>query len=257
MYLIMIGLLCIIYYIVPSKYRWVVLLGGNVVFYGASGLDNLVFLSLSILVTYGIANKMGKIQEEFNEIKKQGIYNRRELKEIRKTYTERKQRYLKVGLFVVIGILVVVKYTNFVLKNVYSLAGLLHIETEGMLVKLIVPMGISFYTFQMISYLVDVYNNNQEPQKNLLRYALYASFFPSVVQGPIPRYHNLGTQLEQEHPLELDNIRDGVFLILWGLVKKLVLAERLNLFVNEIYGNYTSYQGVILVVATVFYSIQI
>lgn len=257
MYLIMIGLLCIIYYIVPSKYRWVVLLGGNVVFYGASGLDNLVFLSLSILVTYGIANKMGKIQEEFNEIKKQGIYNRKELKEIRKTYTERKQRYLKVGLFVVIGILVVVKYTNFVLKNVYSLAGLLHIETEGMLVKLIVPMGISFYTFQMISYLVDVYNNNQEPQKNLLRYALYASFFPSVVQGPIPRYHNLGTQLEQEHPLEFDNIRDGVFLILWGLVKKLVLAERLNLFVNEIYGNYTSYQGVILVVATVFYSIQI
>ena len=256
-YLIFIAVLCAVYYIVRPKQRWMVLLFGNVIFYLASGWDNFIFLFVSVVVSYYVSLKMGRNHAEFKAIKKQGIYDRKELKAVKEQYAKKRRHYLLFGLFVVLGILIVVKYTNFLLGNVVSVINLFGANVDNMVIDLVVPLGISFYTFQMISYMVDVYNGNTKPQENFFRYALYSSFFPSVVQGPIPRYEKLGKQLEEEHSFDFDHIRDGVMLILWGLVKKLVLAERLAIFVAEIYGNYTSYEGVILVLATVAFSIEI
>lgn len=256
-YLVFIAIACAIYYIVRPKYRWIVLLSGNLVFYFASGGDNFIFLLVSVVTSYYVALKMGKNHAEFKALKKQGIYDRKELKEIKQEYAKKRCSYLLLGLFVVIGILVVVKYTNFILGNVTRVMNIFGAGMDKMVVDLVVPLGISFYTFQMISYLMDVYNGNTKPQENFFRYVLYSSFFPSVVQGPIPRYDKLGKQLEEEHVLDFDNIKEGVMLILWGLVKKLVLAERLAVFVNEIYGNYQNYEGVILMLATAAFSVQI
>ena len=255
-FLFFVAALFIVYYIMPSKLRWIVLLIGNVIFYVASGWDNFVFLLASILISYFVGVKMSNLQDEFKDIKKSGTYDRQELKDIKAGYTKRRRRYLQAGLVGVIGILVVVKYTNFLLGNVHSLLDALGFANERITVKMIIPLGISFYTFQTIAYLVDVYNG-MTAQKNIFKYALYSSFFPSVVQGPIPRYSELGTQLFEEHKFNGSNVVDGLTLILWGLVKKLVLAEKLALFVSEIYDNYASYDGVILVLATVLYSIQI
>ena len=151
----------------------------------------------------------------------------------------------------------VVKYTNFVLGNIYKVQSLFGWQGDPMVVKLIVPMGVSFFTFQIISYLVDVYKGDAKAQRNFLRYTLYSSFFPSVVQGPIPRYSQLGTQLETPQKFKFENVRDGAVIIMWGFAKKLILAERLAVFVNTIYDDYTSYRGVILMIATVAFSIQI
>lgn len=255
-YFLFITFTCGMYYIVKSQYRWIVLLLANFVFYAAAGWDNLIFLATTIVITYLVTVKMSDLQQECKDTIKQGEYDRKQKKEIKETYKKKQRRYLQVGLFAVIGTLIVVKYTNFILGNVCSLLNLVGVSNDGMVLKLVVPLGISFYSFQMIAYLMDVYNG-EEAQRSFFKYALYSSFFPSVVQGPIPRYHHLGEQLYEGHAFQIENIRIGAMQILWGLVKKLVLAEKLAIFVNKIYGNYDSYEGVILMVATAAFSIQI
>ena len=255
--LIFLVLACCTYYLCPLKIRWVVLLGANMVFYVASGWDNLLYLLGAIVISYLVTLKIGKLHEEFKAIKKTGEYDRKQLKEIKGQYEKKRKRYLVIGLVAVILALVVVKYTNFILKNVHSVLSIAGIERDYVTVNILVPLGVSFFTFQIISYMVDVHKENAVVQKNFFRYALYVSFFPSVTQGPIPRYNQLGMQLEQPQRFSYDNIRDGAVLILWGFAKKLILAERLAIFVNSIYDNYTSYTGVILMIATVAFSFQI
>lgn len=256
-YLIFLAIVCLVYYIFPLKARWIVLLAANIIFYAASGWDNLLYLFCAILVSYYSALKMGENHEKFLERKKTGDYDRKQLKILKSEFEKKRRKYLLFALFTVIGALCVVKYTNFALENVNQLLGIAGIERDSMTVKLIVPLGVSFFTFQIISYLVDVYKGDIPAQKNFLRYALYISFFPSVTQGPIPRYSQLGIQLETPHKFQYDNIRDGAIWIIWGFAKKLILAERLSVFVNCIYDDYTSYTGIILVLATIAYSIQI
>ena len=255
-YIFFVIALVIFYYIVRPKYRWYVLLFGNLVFYYMAGWDNLVFLVLSLVISYFVAIRIDKLQGEFLDIKKRGAYDRKELKIIKEKYNKRKHRFLTFGLGSIIVVLVILKYANFILGNVHNILDLFGISNKKIVLNLVVPMGISFYTFQMIAYLMDVYNG-EKAQKNFLKYALYSSFFPSVVQGPIPRYHDLGKQLEEEHVFNMNNITSGIMLILWGYIKKLVIAERLALFVDTIYNDYSSYEGIILMIATVVFSIQI
>lgn len=256
-YIIFIICVCFVYYVWPQKSRWVVLLAGNFVFYLAAGFDKFLFLLAAIVISYFVCCKMGKLQEELVQTKSSKTLDKQQFKAYKEKNKKEKKRYFQIGLFSVLLMLIVVKYTNFLLGNCFSLLHMLGIEIDSFTVKLIVPMGISFYTFQMIAYMMDVYKGKVEPQKNFWKYALYSSFFPSVVQGPIPRYEQLGEQLYTGHKLNTENIKSGAMLILWGFVKKLVLAERLAVFVNTIYDNYTEYKGVVLVLATVAYSIQI
>ncbi len=256
-YLVFLAVTCLVYYIFPLKARWVVLLAANMVFYVTAGWDNLIYLLSAILISYLVALKLGQLHEDFNFVKKDGGYDRKQLKPIKAAYEKRRRRYLIVGLLAVIGALAVVKYTNFALENVNKIMGAFGVERDPVMVNLVVPLGVSFFTFQIISYLVDVHKGDAKAQKNFFRYALYISFFPSVTQGPIPRYSHLGEQLNTPQRFCFENIRDGAFLILWGFAKKLILAERLAVFVNTIYGDYTSYEGIILVLATIAYSFQI
>ena len=164
-----------------------------------------------------------------------------------------KRLLLVLAVICDLAVLGVFKYAGFAVTNVNALFG---IALPVPAIRL--PVGISFFTFQILSYLIDVYKGKVKAQKNFLKYLLYISFFPSVVQGPIPRYADLGTQLYEEHRFEYDNLRDGALLILWGFAKKLILAERLGTFVDQIYGNYTQYTGMLFFfVATAAFSIQI
>ncbi|MBO5371429.1 MAG: MBOAT family protein [Lachnospiraceae bacterium] len=258
-YLLFLAIACLSYYLMPVKARWAVLLWANIVFYLFSGWDNFIFLLGAIAVSYFVACKMSDNHAEFKALKKSGTYDRKELKVIKEQYEAKRKKMLLIGLAFVILLLVVVKYTNFILGNVYSLLELMGFEHDQVFFNIIMPMGISFFVFQIIAYLMDVYRGDIDAQKNFLRYSLYISFFPTVVQGPIPRYKFLGTQLENEHPFSYENIRDGAIQIIWGFAKKLILSERLATFVSQIYDNYAanSYKGIILVIATVAFSIQI
>lgn len=256
-YLVLVSASVLFYYVFPKKLRWMVLLAANMVFYIWSGWDNFVFLVVSVLISYFTALKMARL---FGELKRETAekgLDKKQIRALKERNKKQRRKYLVAGLVGVLGLLACVKYTNFILKNICGVIRLFQPEQKTIMLKLIVPMGISFYTFQMVSYLVDVYKGKVQAQTDFCRYMTYASFFPSVVQGPIPRYNELGTQLYEGHEFRFENIRNGALLVLWGFFKKLVLAERLNLFVSEVYGNYASYEGLILVLATVAYSIQI
>lgn len=256
-YLVFLIITCGVYYLISAKHRWLVLLLANLIFYVSSGWDNLIFILSSIIITYFITLKIGRLHEEFAEKKNTGNLEKAEIKKLKEEYGKIRKKYLIIGLVLVLAFLVVVKYTNFILGNVYSILNLIGVKQDPMFVNMVVPMGISFYTFQIISYIMDVYKAKITPQKNFLRFSLYISFFPSVVQGPIPRYSDLGKQLNEEHKFQFENLRDGALLILWGFAKKLILAERLVILVDEVYSNYMSYGGVILMLATAAFSIQI
>lgn len=256
-YLLFLVAAFLVYYIMIPKYRMYVLLGANLIFYLAAGWDQFLVLFLAVLVSYFTANKMGDLHEKFREQKKQEGLDRKQIKELKAKNKEERKHILMWALVLNIGILIVFKYTNFLLKTGYSILDMLGIGHGEQLFRLIMPLGISFFTFQILSYLIDVYKGKIEPQRNFLKYFLYISFFPSVVQGPIPRYSDLGTQLYEEHRFDFENLKDGALLVLWGFAKKLILAERLATFVDTIYGDYSAYSGMILFLATAAFSIQI
>lgn len=256
LYLIFIISVFCIYYLVRPRLRWMVLLAANFIFYVYSGWDNLLVILISISVSWLVSVRMGNLHARFREMKA-AESDKARIRELKEKNRRQRQRWLLFGLFAVLLVLIAVKYTNFLLGSAYSVMGLLGLPHSDYFFRLVMPLGISFYTFQIISYLVDVYKGKIEPQRNFAKYAMYVSFFPSVVQGPIPRYSDLGEQLFAEHRFDFDNLRDGALLILWGFAKKLILAERLNLFVTDIYDNYTKNGSVLLMLATVAYSIQI
>ncbi|MBR5635585.1 MAG: MBOAT family protein [Pseudobutyrivibrio sp.] len=124
-------------------------------------------------------------------------------------------------------------------------------------INLVLPMGISFYTLQIIAYMCDVYKGKIEPQRNLFKYALFISYFPQILQGPIPRYEQLQNQLIEGHKFDEHNFSKGICYIIWGFFLKLVIADKAGVFVNTVYGNYPAYAGAYLWVASILYSIQL
>jgi D-alanyl-lipoteichoic acid acyltransferase DltB (MBOAT superfamily) len=119
------------------------------------------------------------------------------------------------------------------------------------------PIGLSFHTFQAMSYTIEVYRGNQEPERHFGIYALYVMFYPQLVAGPIERPQNIIHQFHEEKHLDYENMKQGLILIAWGLFKKVVIADRLALFVNQVYGNPFEYKGLPLIIGTVFFAFQI
>ncbi len=256
-YLLLIAVTFLVYYVVPCKVRWYVLLVANLFFYLSAGPAELAILLVAVVASFFAGKIISRYNQKVKGLKKDETLDKVQQKQKKEEYNKRKKRVLWLGLGVPIGVLLVVKYTNFVLGSVNSVLDMMKVEGQMSLVSLVVPLGISFYTFQIIAYIMDVYKGKIEAEQNFLRYMLYASFFPSVVQGPIPRFAQLSPQLYEGHEFKFENLRDGAILILWGFAKKLILAERLNVFVATIYDNYMSYEGVIFAVATIAFSIQI
>ena len=164
----------------------------------------------------------------------------------------RKRRILIGCLLLNFGMLAVLKYTNFAIENVNAI---FHAGISFQ--KLILPLGISFYTFQSMGYIIDVYWGKYEAEKNPFRFALFVSFFPQLLQGPIGRFDRLARQLYEQHSFDLLKAQYALQLMLWGFFKKLVLADRAAVVVNQVFQNYTQYSGVTNIVAVLMYSIQL
>ena len=153
-----------------------------------------------------------------------------------------------------LGILALFKYYDFF---VTEFAQLFHISTEGLLLKVILPVGISFYTFQALSYSIDVYRGKIEPTKNIVAFFAFISFFPQLVAGPIERATNLLPQFLKKREFDYDNAVDGMRQILWGLFKKIVVADNCAVYVNQVFSSYTEQSGSTLLLAALFFTCQI
>lgn len=167
-----------------------------------------------------------------------------------------KAKWFHIGNIAVnLVILVLFKYYNFFVTSFADL--FLGGETDGLLLRIILPVGISFYTFQAIGYTIDVYRNQIKPTSDIIRFFAFISFFPQLVAGPIERASHLLPQFEKPRVFNYEQAADGMRQILWGLFKKVVVADRCAVVVNEVFGNYTSYAGSMLLVAAILFSFQI
>ena len=156
-----------------------------------------------------------------------------------------------------LAILFFFKYFNFTMGLAQSLTAALGISFTVPKLDVLLPVGISFYTFQALSYTMDVYRDDVYAEKNFFQYALFVSFFPQLVAGPIERSKNLLKQLAVAHKFNFERARDGLLLMLWGFFLKMVVADRISIFVTTVYDNYTDYGGIYLIVATLLFAVQI
>lgn len=254
-------LLCTLfcYYLIPKKHRWVVLLVGSYVFYMASSVKLTVFLLLTTVTTFFAGKKLGQLNEEtaaYLAEHKQEL-DREAKKQYKAQQTVRKRWVVLLAVLWNIGTLCVLKYTGFVFNIINSVLSMTGLSWNLPGVSFLLPLGISFYTFQAVGYVIDVYRGKYQADDSLPQYMLFLSFFPQIIQGPIARHDHLAHQLYEGHAFDYDQFTKGLQLILWGLIKKLVVAERLALIVDHIFGNYLDYAGLTFLVAAVLYGMQI
>ncbi len=250
----------LVYYLVPKRVQWWVLLAASYVFYFFSGSFYWIFLLLTTAVTYLTARVMqGQIAGEDAAV---AAHRDTWDKATRKAYRarEKKKRFwiLLSGLFVSLGVLAVLKYTGFVLTGISSVVALFGGE-KWTVPSLLLPLGISFYTFQSVGYLIDVYRKKVEAEKNPFRLALFVSFFPQLIQGPISRFSDLSAQLTAPHSFSGEAFFSGFLRVLWGFFKKLVIADTVMVavrtLVTPVGGGYLEGGYVFLLI--LLYSVQI
>jgi len=237
-----------LYYLCPMRFRWIILLLLSYGFYAARGLMGLPFILLTTLSTWLGALQIGSMAEKTKALLKaqKGLLSKEEKAAIKAQDKARRRLVFYIVLVLNFAILAVLKYSDDVL-------GLTGASPLGW----VLPLGISFYTFQSMGYLIDVYNGKYAPERNLFKFALFVSFFPQLIQGPIARYDQLAPQLTAGHKLKIDNLGRGFALILWGLFKKLVIADRAFALVETVFSAQAGeYGGAVAIVGVLFYSLQ-
>ena len=174
------------------------------------------------------------------------------------TNTSNKRKHL-IWLFTLLGFLplLVFKYYNFLNNSISEVLSAIGLQFAMPGLNWAIPVGISFFTFQAMGYMLDVYHGRTSSEHNLIDYLLFVSFFPQVMSGPISKADELLPQIKEKHIFDYNQGREGLKMLLWGMFLKLVIADRLGLVVDTVYANYIHYNGGTNFVASIFYSIQI
>lgn len=248
------------YYAVPSRFRWWLLLGASWFFYAFATPYYLLFLGLTTVVTYLAAIGMdGNLKRQSAWIAAHGKSVSRDEKRANKAVMEKRRKLMVTGVIVVlIGMLVVFKYLGFLFRNISWLGGVCGFDFTLSSVDLILPIGLSFYVFQSLGYCIDVEREVVSAERNFFRHALFVSYFPQILQGPIGDYGRLGPQLFGEHRFDYERAVFGLQRIAWGFFKKVMIANMISSRINPVWHNVDSYPGLICWSAILFlYSIQL
>ncbi len=222
-----------LYFVIPHNKRWILLLISSCYFYMAFVPIYILILGFTIVIDYFagilIENSEGK----------------------------RRKLFLILSLIANIGVLAVFKYHNFLNENLTFLMHGFGLSNPIPYLSIILPIGLSFYTFQAMSYTIEVYRGNQKAERHFGIFSLYIMFYPLLLAGPIERPYNLLPQLRIKQDFEYTRVVEGLRLMLWGLFKKLVIADRLAIYVNAVYNNYEAHNGTTLILASIFFTFQI
>ena len=241
-FLIFFPIVVLIYFVIPKKIKHLWLLAASYYFYMCWNAKYAVLILSSTVITYASGLLIEKVKNSSYEAAKQTVL----------------KKWVVAGSFGInLGILFYFKYINFALSTLTSIFVKINIQLNVPTFDIILPVGISFYTFQALSYTIDVYRDEIYAEKNFSRYALFVSFFPQLVAGPIERSKNLLKQLAVPKKFCFEDAREGLLLMLWGFFLKIVLADRIAIFVDTVYDSFSTYSGSYLVVATMLFAFQI
>jgi len=228
-------------YLLPVKFRWIWLLLSSIFFYTYSNPANILVVGFIALVTFYSA------------------------KQIENTSAPKIAfRFYLLAIILNIGILVFFKYSNFFTSTAFDVINFSRINLfnstaplhNSFLINVLAPLGISYITFQAIGYLIEIKRGNQAAEKNMAHFSTYLLFFPKIVAGPVERAYNFLPQIKKQNAFIYENISIGLKLILWGLFKKLVVADRLSIYVSAVLGNTEHHSGITLAIAVIFYVFQ-
>ncbi len=233
-FLIFLPIVVVLFYLLPHKWRWLMLLAASCVFYMWFVPKYILILLVTIVIDYGA----GVLMERYADRHK-----------LKKTF-------FIISIVSTLTVLVVFKYLNFLTANLDQLCAALGMETH-LLTHIILPIGLSFHTFQSMSYVIEVYRGHQKAERHFGYYALYVMFFPQLVTGPIERPGNLLHQLHEKKEFRYENISKGMRLILFGFFVKMVVADHLGEYVDEVYGHLDEYNSWSVLGCMFFYSFQI
>lgn len=233
-YGIFLPIVFILYWLLPHRFRWGLLLVSSYYFYMSWNAKYVALIFITTFVSYVAAILVEKAKT------RQG-----------------KLRIICLSALICLGILFYFKYFNFISQSFVDLMSLFAIQLNPLTINVLLPVGISFYTFQTLSYIVDVYRGEVKAERHFGHYATFISFFPQLVAGPIERTKNLLPQLKAEHRFDYRQASYGLKLMGWGFFKKLVIADVLAKYVQTVFTSPQEFQGFALVLASVFFSIQI
>jgi D-alanyl-lipoteichoic acid acyltransferase DltB (MBOAT superfamily) len=247
-----IACLFVAYYCVPPKVRWAVLLVASYVFYYfAAGAAAFVFILVTTVSIFYLAISIDGENTRCS-IELADAATKEDKTLIKKRSAAKKRRAMLLGVILNIGMLAILKYSGFVVININDLIGAnIGVPT------LLLPLGISFYTFQTVGYLMDVYRGRYAADKNIFKFALFTSFFPQIIQGPISRHNQLAHQLYAPNTFDFTRVKHGLGLILWGFFKKLVIADRALILVNNALDHSDQYAGFQVAFACLIFMAQI
>lgn len=259
-FLLFLGVVLIIYYAVPKKLQWAVLLIASYGFYLSSGFDHVVYILFTTLFTYASGLWMQRLRDK-QQLKIEALgeeATKEQKRELKKQVSKKIHTIQVITVLINLGVLATVKCANLVIGRLNDVFSLFRYDASIPFVNILVPLGLSYYTFNCIGYLIDIGRGKHKAEKHIGKFALFASFFPSIVQGPLFRFNDVGMQLQQPHKLDYNNLKYGAQLILWGFFKKLVIADRVAPVVKMIFADGFEYtNGSQIFFGVLMYSFQI
>jgi alginate O-acetyltransferase complex protein AlgI len=240
-FLIFFPIVAVLYFAIPQRFRWIWLLISSYYFYMSWSVKYAVLIAASTIITY----LGGLFIEKANNISD------------KKRSVKLKKLYAFLSIAINLGILFAFKCLDFFFYSIKRVFSWFDFSINTPLFNLILPLGISFYTFQAIGYIVDVYRGNAPAEKNLGKYALFISFFPKLTAGPIERSKDLMHQFDEVHSFDYDRVKDGLLLMVWGYFQKIFVADRLAILVNRVFNYPQNYKGFEVFIASIFFTFQI
>ncbi len=233
-YVIFLPIIFALYWLIPHRFRWVLLLVASYYFYMSWNAKYIVLILFTTVVSYCAALMLEKAKND-----------------------KRKKAIVACAIVLCLIVLFFFKYLNFATFTIKRIFSIFAIDISQVTLDVLLPVGISFYTFQTLAYVIDVYRGDIKAEKHFGIYATFISFFPQLVAGPIERSSNLLPQIKAHHKFSEKKAVDGAKLMLWGYYKKLLIADNISPYVDAVYGDLSNYRGIDLLIAIFFFSIQI
>ncbi len=257
-FLLLIAVLVVGYFLIPKRFQWYLLLAVSMVFYCMSGVRQVVYILITATSTYLAAAYIQKAADRQKAYFKEHKELSKEEKSAYKQKNQKKRRTVLVLMLVLnFGLLCFFKYIHFFVAQVNAVVTAFGGGRLADPFHLLVPLGISFYTFQATGYVLDVYWNKCKAEQNYLKVLLFTSFFPQITQGPISNFKQLSGELFCEHSFLYRNFSWGCQRLLWGFFKKMVIANILAAYVQNVFANYNAYAGITVLIGAFMYSAQI
>ncbi len=245
----------IVYNLFPKKLRAAVLLAISLLFFAFVSRWLILYIILSIISIYLSGLGMQAIEKKKKEVLK--TVEKDEKKAVKESYKKKKKFVLVMCIIFNVAFLFMFKYFNFFAVNVNLLLEYFKVGRSITIVKHLAPIGISFYTLEALSYVLDIYYGKIEADKNIIRLALYVAFFPQLLEGPIARYQDTAEALYEGKKVTFESFTFGYQKILYGFAKKLIIADRLNIIVKEVFEDFNSYNGISIFISIVAYTIML